>query len=208
MRFNRLIDKIEKYYSKKVAVYGAAARGVDWNSEESQELRFEQVLKICDRTTPFTINDYGCGYGALAAYMRKKNYMFRYRGFDVSRDMIAEASRLFAPVRHCRFFTGENLLSPADYTVASGIFNVKLDTSERVWKAYVLATLKKIAALSRKGFAFNMLTTYADKKRMRDDLYYAEPLYFFDICKKNFSRFVTLLHDYPLFEFTVLVRME
>jgi hypothetical protein len=41
---------------------------------------------------------------------------------------------------------------------------------------------------------------------MRDDLYYADPLFFFDYCKTRFSRFVTLIHDYPLYEFTILVR--
>jgi hypothetical protein len=97
-------------------------------------------------------------------------------------------------------------LKPADYTVASGIFNVKLDISADEWAHYVLRTVDTIAKLSRKGFAFNALTKYSDADRMRPDLYYADPFLLFDYCKTKISRFVSLLHDYPLYEFTVLVR--
>jgi hypothetical protein len=64
-----------------------------------------------------------------------------------------------------------------------------------------------MAALSRRGFAFNMLTGYADADRMRPDLYYADPHAVFDRCRR-FSRRVALLHDYPLYEFTMLVRLS
>jgi len=43
---------------------------------------------------------------------------------------------------------------------------------------------------------------------MRPDLYYADPRLYFDYCKRNFSRHVALLHDYGLWEFTVIVRYE
>jgi hypothetical protein len=42
---------------------------------------------------------------------------------------------------------------------------------------------------------------------MRADLYYADPAFYVDQCLSRFSRHVTLLHDYPLYEFTVLVRL-
>ena len=31
-------------------------------------------------------------------------------------------------------------------------------------------------------------------------------LFFFDFCKRNFSRNVALLHDYGLYDFTIIVR--
>ncbi len=61
---------------------------------------------------------------------------------------------------------------------------------------------------SRKGFAFNCLTSYSDKERMREDLYYSDPCFLFDYCKRHFSKNVALLHDYGLYEFTVLVRKD
>lgn len=55
-----------------------------------------------------------------------------------------------------------------------------------------------------------MLTKYSDADRMaeRPDLFFGDPLFFFDFCKRNFSRNVALLHDYGLYDFTILVRKD
>ena len=39
-----------------------------------------------------------------------------------------------------------------------------------------------------------------------DYLYYADPGRLFDLCKRRYSRNIALLHDYGLYEFTILVR--
>jgi hypothetical protein len=52
-----------------------------------------------------------------------------------------------------------------------------------------------------------MLTRYADPQLMRKDLYYADPGRYFRLCKERYSRNVALLHDYDLYEFTILVRL-
>ena len=49
-------------------------------------------------------------------------------------------------------------------------------------------TIDRLAALSTRGFAFNMLTSYSDPEYMRDDLYYGDPRFFFDHCKRRHSR--------------------
>jgi hypothetical protein len=91
--------------------------------------------------------------------------------------------------------------------VASGIFNVKLGQTPEAWWDYVLQTLASIASLCRRGFAFNMLTIHSDQDRRRDDLFYADPTRVFDTCRQRFSPRVALLHDYPLYEFTTIVRI-
>lgn len=206
MSFSEITDNVERYYSERVTTHGATAKGVDWNSSESQNLRFDQLLKVVTAEENFSLNDYGCGYGALAGYLVEQGQSVRYSGFDLSTRMIAEAHRLYQGQDGCEFFAAEAALRVADYTVASGIFNVKLQTGEEEWQAYVLHTLDRIATLSRKGFAFNLLTSYSDKEFMRPDLYYADPRFFFDYCKTHFSKYVTLLHDYPLYEWTMLVK--
>jgi hypothetical protein len=94
----------------------------------------------------------------------------------------------------------------ADYVLASGLFNVRLKQSIQDWEKYILDTLDTINNIARKGFAFNILTSYSDKEFMKDYLYYASPEYFFKHCKLNYSKQVSLLHDYGLYEFTILVR--
>jgi hypothetical protein len=94
----------------------------------------------------------------------------------------------------------------ADYGVASGIFNVRLQTDDASWAAYIESALKELDQTSTLGFAFNCLTSYSDADRMRADLYYADPCRMFDLCKRRFSKRVALLHDYGLYEFTIVVR--
>ena len=130
-----------------------------------------------------------------------------YTGFDVSAAMLDHARSSHARPPHVLFVAREDELTPADYTVASGIFNVKLDVPTAEWERYVLSTLDVLARLSVRGFAFNMLTSYSDPDRVRPDLYYADPLVYFDRCK-SYARNVALLHDYGLYEFTMIVRCD
>jgi SAM-dependent methyltransferase len=202
-----LLDDVASYYGAKFAVHGATAEGVDWNSVESQELRFAQLVKVCDLDDePFSITDYGCGYGALVPYLARGGHDFVYRGYDLSPAMLEYARTTHADPPRIEFTGIADELEPTDYTVASGIFNVKLESEDEAWQSLVLETLERMAKLSRRGFAFNVLTSYSDPTRMRPDLYYADPVFLFDHCKTRYSRNVALLHDYGLYEFTVIVR--
>ncbi len=203
---NLLLSPVRQYYEGRLQQHGTTAAGVDWNSEAAQMLRFRELLKIIDGDAVFSINDYGCGYGALLDYMIGRGLASRYCGFDISGEMTNAARRAHAGMECCEFVSSEDGMRPADYAVASGVFNVKLETGTQIWQDYVLATLKTLSALGKRGFAFNLLTSYSDASHMRPKLYYADPCFYFDYCKRNFSRQVALLHDYGLYEFTVLVR--
>lgn len=202
-----ILENVDKYYTDKIKTYGTIHNGVDWNSAESQQLRFDQLLKLVDKNQVFSINDYGCGYGAMARYMMDQGYQFTYHGLDISQEMIARASELFVDASNCSFLTDPLQLVSADYTVASGIFNVKMGFDTAYWKAYVQDTIYALATHSKLGFGFNMLTAYSDADKMRPDLYYGDPLFYFDYCRTTFSRHLALLHDYRLYEFTLLVRL-
>jgi SAM-dependent methyltransferase len=206
MRFASLVKRVDDYYSAKLHEHGPCARGVDWNSSESQSLRFDQLLGVCDFSEDRSINDFGCGYGALLDHLHARGLEAEYRGFDVSAAMVAEARRRHGTDDRRRFGDDPAGLTVADYTLASGIFNVRLETPEAEWEDYIRATLETLDRLSRRGFAFNMLTGYSDPGRMRGDLYYGDPCVYFDHCKRRFSKQVALLHDYGLYEFTIRVR--
>jgi SAM-dependent methyltransferase len=196
---------VAHYYAEKLERFGATAAGVDWNSTDSQNLRFAQLLRFGPDTED-SVNDYGCGYGALVDYLRDSGHHGTYHGFDIAESMVSCAESLHRADPRCSFSSNAELIAPADYTFASGIFNVTLGCDPAVWKEYIVDTLSTLDRLTKKAFAFNMLSTYSDLERRRSDLFYADPLFFFDICKRKFSPRVALLHDYPLYEFTVLVR--
>ncbi len=205
MERDQLLSSVAKYYSTRLREFGTTAKGADWRDEASQELRFAQLLRIIDRPGGFSLNDYGCGYGALARYLSDRGLPCEYRGFDISVEMLQQARELN---REYDFVVDDELLGPADYTVASGIFNVRLEVGDEEWTSYVLDTLDRLDELSGRGFAFNMLTAYSDSDKMQPSLFYGDPSFFFDHCKRRYSRHVSLLHDYGLYEFTLLVRRE
>ena len=198
--------RVRDYYDGKLRTHGATPRGADWNSLESQELRFRQLARLWEAEAGAAVLDYGCGYGALAGWLRRHGHTGAYLGYDVSAAMIGAAAAASAALDGVTFTADRQALGAADYAVASGVMNVKMDTPDATWREYVLATIGELAALGGRGFAFNALTSYSDADRQRADLHYADPLALFDHCKRTYSRFVTLLHDYPLYEFTLLVR--
>ena len=132
---------------------------MDWSSAATQQLRFLQLLRLCDFSAPFSLNDFGCGYGSLLDWLRERHPQASvdYLGIDVSRKMVEAARRLWAGTPHAAFRTARRSPRQADYSVASGVFNVKLDAPREDWEAVVRATLADLAATSRRGFAVNFL---------------------------------------------------
>lgn len=203
-----ILVEVADYYTSKLSQYGETPRGVDWNGEEGQLLRFQQLSKIIQAQGPFSVNDIGCGYGKLYDFLCTSYELFHYVGIDVSEDMICAAQRRYQDRNNASFLVDYQPGNIADYSMASGIFNVRLGRSEGEWRSYLESTLNVLDKYSRCGFSFNCLTYYSDVDKMRGDLYYPDPCEIFDLCKRRFSKNVALLHDYDLYEFTILVRKE
>ena len=201
------LDHVKSYFDKRIQEHGASPRGSDWNSETSQNIRFDQLLKVVELPS-FSLLDYGCGYGALADYLVARSLTADYYGYDILESAIETARRFHAGKPNRQFFTERSQLPVCDYTVASGIFNFRGEQPVEDWTAYTLGVLHEFDQLSRRGFSSNFLTKYSDAEKMRPDLYYADPMFLFDYCKRTFSRNVALLHDYHLFDFTLVVRKD
>ena len=202
---DNILREVESYYTDKILEHGISPKGVDWNSEESQYLRFEQLTTLLKDKSDFSILDYGCGYGALLDFLKVRFDDFEYLGYDISNEMLNRAKEKNPPAARIdwAYSLGEKY---CDFAIASGIFNVKLNQNESAWKEYIVVTLKEINKRCIKGFSFNMLTSYSDREYQKDYLFYADPTFYFDYCKKTFSKYVSLLHDYPLYEFTIIVK--
>ena len=195
----------EAYYTRAISRHGAEPLGVDWRCAASQEMRFVQLLKVCDFSAPFSLNDLGCGYGALVGFLRKRHpgAAVDYVGIDLSPAMIAAARRLW---RRTRFVVGTACPGIADYAVASGIFNVKLDQPRAVWERFVAATLRDMHAASRRAFAVNFLAPASPGQPDVTALYRTAPQPWIRYCECALGDSVDLIADYGLREFTLLVR--
>lgn len=206
---HRLTAKVRDYYSGTVERHGPTPRGVDWPNAVSQYLRFVQLLKICSFDRPFSLNDFGCGYGALLEYlaMRHAETEIAYRGIDLSAAMIAAARKRWRTSPDAEFVVGSHCGREADYSLASGVFNVRLGHPPLDWESYIEAILSDLNARSRVGFAVNLMLPH-DDGATEDELYRSPPGRWVAFCRKELGSSVRVLRDYGLREFTLLIRRK
>lgn len=198
-----------KYYADLFEEHGTDARGAGWKNKQAQWNRFDELTKIITSTDSFSINDLGCGFGSLYDYLADRSTLsFTYTGYDILDNMLDKAKETHSDQSNANFIKIETAaeLLPADYTIASGIFNLKYNHDDEQWLQYILRTIEQMFEKSSKGVAFNILTKYSDKDYMQSHLYYADPLFIFDYCKQKLTRKVALLHDYEEYDFTILIR--
>ena len=168
--------EINEFYREKLKDFGASAKGMGWKDDTSQLVRFEQILKIVRPDENFSLNDLGCGSGDIIHLLDSEfEGRYSYTGYDALPEMVSAARKQFGghPDVSFREISDYKEMSTADYSIASGIFNVRNDIGDEEWRAYILQTLKAMSASSRKGFAFNALTSYSDAHLMRRELYYS-----------------------------------
>ncbi len=202
--------KLNEYFAEKLGTYGATPKGVDYNGPDAQAVRFEQLVKVIDPGQKFTVIDYGSGYGAMFDFLHLKGWDFEYYGIDIIEKMVIAGREAHKTFPNAHFTTDERKVPLVDYLLAGAIFNIKFDATYEEWQEFTLQTLRNMNILCSKGFSFNMLTKYSDADSMakRPDLFFGDPLFFFDFCKRNFSHNVALLHDYGLYDFTIIVRKD
>ncbi len=207
-RSPEFLAPIAVLYGQRLERFGARPAGVMWRNEDGQRLRFEILVRVLeDEGTAggVTINDLGCGYAAFFDFLKPLPVMRggRYFGYDICEDMVDTARRR---VDDPRVSLLQSLIATreADYSFASGTYNLKADVDEGEWTEYVKESLAQLWSRAAKGLAFNMLRP--DGERREDGLYYGDPRAFLDFCREALSPDATLIDDYPLPEWTILVR--
>jgi len=176
------LGHVKAHYSGLRALQGAQAMG--WNSTEAQDARLRALAVLVAQEKDYTLNDWGCGELRALKFFRP-SYYYGYDLIAAGDDMIVSD----VPTHQ------------ADYTIASGIFNVKGDKANKAWSEYIFNCIRIMSEKSRRGFGFNMLPTRCIKK---PDLYYYDPYMMVGRCRK-YGR-VSLLQHYSEFDFTILVQ--
>ena len=169
----RIHASVDAYYSATVEAFGATPRGVDWTCAATQNLRFVQLLRDCDKTSPASINDLGCGYGALLAFCRERwpDWRVDYLGIDLSSAMLRAARSSWPDESGVRFVHGTRCARVADYSIASGIFNVCGSVERNDWEEFIRTTLRELKPSSRRGFAVNFMAELAPGSSGPRELY-------------------------------------
>src|SRR5690606_13184833 len=148
---------------------------VGWKSRQAQWNRFAQIAKVLPpkQGDAFSVGDLGCGLGDFSAFLEESGFSdFAYTGYDVSEEMIEAAMKANGDRIGNRFVKIEDAeeASHADFTVASGIFNLRFSIPEHEWIYYILETMGIMSSQSKVGFSCNFLTKYSDQDFKKDDL--------------------------------------
>ena len=204
---DRKLSAATRVYEKRLAEFGASPKGVLWKDVEGQLLRFELlagVIPVEAATGPITANDLGCGYGALFDFLLTLPgvEIARYRGYDISRAMLEQAKKRITDPRAVFARSGE-ALEVADYSFVSGAYNLIMQAEIIEWRDYTARSLCRLWDRTAKGLAFNMLS--AARPVVVGNLYRTPPDFFIDLFRRLKAE-VTLIDDYPLDEWTLLVR--
>jgi SAM-dependent methyltransferase len=90
---DQIAGDVTDYYASALAQHGATPRGVDWSCKPTQELRFVQLLRLCSFRVALSLNDVGCGYGALRGFLHTRHRLAKidYLGVDLSEAMVDSA---------------------------------------------------------------------------------------------------------------------
>jgi SAM-dependent methyltransferase len=200
-------EGIRNLYRESLERHGQRPLAVGWKDEATQRQRFSTLTDVIDSGGSISINDLGCGHGGLFRYLVDDRgiELERYFGYDVSPEMLAAARSYIADPR-AELIESATVSRDADYSIVCGTLFNKLQASDESWTAYIEETLRMLAARSRRGFAFNLNSIHVDWRD--DELYYGDPLRFFEFCRRELSPLVSLRHDYSPFEWSILVRTE
>lgn len=201
---NKIIESQKKIYGDAFEEHGATPKGTYQNNIETQYLRYDRLIKnLKEYLSESTIHDVGSGVCDLHRYLLNNKIRHEYSGTEIVQEMIEYSLKEYRDIK----IYNRDLLTVTnetyDYTVLSGTLNLLNDLDKKDWKQYSYNLIKKMFAMSRKGIAFNFLTSYNTFNQ--DDLMYFDPSEVFKYCIKNLSRFVIIDHGYPLYEATATV---
>jgi hypothetical protein len=180
--------------------------GTFQNDRATQYMRFEHIVKpfkeILNENVSF--HDFGCGVCDMHEYLNLQNIKHDYSGTEIIQEMIDHAKQKFPGIKvYNRDVLKEEVTDKYDIVVFSGGLYLPGNIPHPEWEKFVFSIIHKMWDMAKIGISFNLLTTYSTYKR--DDLFYVDPRDMFDYCVKNFSRFVTLDHCYPLYEWTISI---
>jgi hypothetical protein len=209
-----IVSSQKKFYLKKFRLYGDNPQSLSWNDKKSQYVRFQMITELFkyERSNQFSVHEIGCGLGHFKEFLDQYMESVSYSGSDIVVEFIEIDSKKFPD---CSFFVESisndlDSINPSvkgrDYYCLNGTFHTKEQNSVNEWESFVFKSMKNMFSMAKKGICVNFLTSYSDF--YDGNLYYADPKNIFNWCMTNCSRFVSISHDIPLYEFFVYIYKE
>ena len=202
------------YYEDLLNQHGENYLALDWNSRESQKLRyqvFKEILVYGRKAAGISILDLGCGFGDLYGFLKAegllKRHRINYTGYDISGRLLQVAKKKYPDARfEVKDILEEKYLPKFDYAFCSGVFNIRTVDSQNHLE-FVKSMLLRLYDLVNYGVAANFLSEGALPISNPEDVnsgryYYYRPEQILNFCRFICGRYVLRL-DYHLGDFAV-----
>jgi SAM-dependent methyltransferase len=187
-----MINDLKNHYRSLYQKNGDTPQAVQHISKAGQFRRFEILTSLVSKED--SVADVGCGLGEMLNFLRENGYTGRYLGLDFLPEFIATANIKFKNYSDAEFIefnvNQDDLPKGYDFILMSGIFNNRIVKNHE----FLFDSITKLFKKCKRGLVFNSLSTYVEYQE--EHLYYSDPLFVFDFCKKNITPFVKLKHDY------------
>ncbi len=206
MSNSKNLAKIVNHYENCLEKFKDGHLSVNWNSEESANIRYKIMLECIKNSNNKTkILDFGCGNSLMYDYILKNNLQnIDYYGLDISQKFIDKAKEKFPQNSYyCVDILKENFNKKSDYVLANGVFTNKSSLEFDEMFGLFKEILPKIFNIAKTGVAFNVMSKYVDYEK--DDLFHLPIERMLDFITKNLSRNFVIRSDYGLYEYTTYI---
>ena len=206
---SNVTENQRKYYEDLLKTHGHGVKAVASGKQIYKDVRYDKLSKIFNNDDVFTIHDVGCGVGHYYEYIKDNfsNKDVTYSGTEITQDFVDICNENY-PTNN--FFLNDLSKSPFkekyDYLIFGGTFYHLAGSSPDEYFEFVKKMLKNGFDSSIRGIAFNFVTEYVDYRL--DDLFYCELNDMIIFLINNISRFFTIDHSSPLYEYTICVYHE
>lgn len=199
---------IVTHYENCLDKYGDTYRGVDWPDPGDAITRYQVMLDVIPESqgTVVSLLDFGCGASHLLDFIHANQLNhISYAGLDISEKFVRLSKDKYPDTNYycVDILTTSTQLPSFDYIVLNGVFTEKRELShDEMWE-YFKQLIVKIFKITKKGIAFNVMSSHVDWER--DDLFHLPMDKLAAFLVKEVSRDFVIRNDYRLYEYTTYV---
>jgi len=195
-----IINRSNEIYDESSEKFGHCSSAVLWDDQQSQYIRFGQILKHIDFDENTSILDVGCGNAELYKFLNFNGFKGTYTGFDINDTLLEQAKIQYKNI-DCQNvdILNQNINKKYDYVVVSGLFNSNYGQDIN----WIFEMIKALDQFSNKKIIFNAISNYVNFKD--ESLFYIDPKEILDFSIQNISSNVSIIHGELPYNFTCII---
>ena len=164
-----------------------------------QDIRFEALTKYLNKGN--SLLDYGCGFGDLFLFLKKKDLKITYNGCDVVKSFIEIAKEKYPKENFFQTEVDKKLDKKYDHIIASGVFNFLYTESKKKHEDLLKKSLTILFNSSKKTLSVDFLSEFVDFQDK--DTYHQNVSKLIRFVSENLSRRFLINHSYMPYEFCI-----